>query len=121
MNPNELDFHIHSRKPFPEESAVMDAVEQARKQVGQVPGAAMFKGNVHVVAIPTVIPRAVDIIRHGMPVALERALAKGYVQVVVEDTQKVSQANVNRGSATKWAARKIDDTAESLKRMGFGT
>lgn len=100
----------------------MDAVEQARKQVGQVPGAAMFKGKLHVIAVPTVIPRAVDIIREGMPKAVERALEKGYVQVVVGDAQNAAQSNIRNSAAVQtWVAKKLDETSESLKRMGFST
>lgn len=114
MDPNKLDFHIHSRKPFAEESAVMDAVEQARKQVGQVQGAAMFKGKVHVVALPTVIPRAVDIIREGMDTAVQKAVSKGYTQ------KAIAEHFIDKRVPTGTGAAHAEVTA-SLKRMGFGT
>jgi hypothetical protein len=114
MDPNKLDFHIHSRKPFAEESAVMDAVEQARKQVGQVQGAAMFKGKVHVVAMPTVIPRAVDIIREGMDTAVQKAVSEGYIQKAI--AEHFIDKRVLTGTSAAHAA-----VTASLKRMGFGT
>ena len=114
MDPNKLDFHIHSRKPFAEESAVMDAVEQARKQVGQVQGAAMFKGKLHVVAMPTVIPRAVDIIREGMDTAMHKAVSKGYSQ------KAIAEHFIDKRVSTGTSAAHAEVTA-SLKRMGFGT
>ncbi|UVW30724.1 hypothetical protein [Massilia sp. H6] len=122
MKENKLNFHSHSRKPFARESAVMDAVEQASKQVDQVPGAAMFKGKVHVIAVPTIIPRAVDIIRDGMPKALERAFEQVYVQFVVGDTQNAAQSNVrNSAAAQPWVTKQLDEKSKLLNRMGFST
>lgn len=114
MDPTKLDFHIHSRKPFAEESAVMDAVQQARKQVGQVQGAAMFKGKVHVVALPTVIPRAVDIIREGMDNALEKAVSRGYPKRIA--TEDFQDKRVKTGTSAAHA-----EVTASLKRLGFVT
>lgn len=113
MNRSKLDFHIHSRKPFADESAVMDAVEQARKQVGQVQGAAMFKGKVHVVAAPTVIPRAVDIIRDGMDKAVQNAVSKGYRSVSVG--KRIVGKPIRTG-----AVEAPNELTASLKRLGFG-
>lgn len=114
MDPTKLDFHIHSRKPFAEESAVMDTVQQLRKQVGQVQGAAMFKSKLHVVALPTVIPRAVDIIRDGMDTALEKAVSKGYAQRIA--TEEFHDKRVKAATGAAHA-----EVTASLKRLGFGT
>lgn len=109
-----LDFHNDSRKAFPEEAPVIDAVEQARKQVGYAPGAALFAGSSYVSAAPTVIPRAVDIIRNGMGAAVQKATDKGYAQSVVTGMYEKPSTR----SGTDQANREVSD---SLRRMGFAS
>jgi len=112
--PKKLYFHDDSRKAFPEEKPVIDAVEQARKQVGYAPGAALFKGSSYLSAAPTVIPRAVDIIRYGMSTAVKDATAMGYAQSVVTGTYEKPSTR----SGTDQADREVSD---SLRRMGFAS
>lgn len=109
-----LDFHNDSRKAFPEEAPVIDAVEQARKQVGYAPGAALFAGSSYVSAAPTVIPRAVDIIRDGMGTAMKQATAKGYAQTIVEATFE----EPSKRSGTVLANQEV---SASLRRLGFAS
>lgn len=93
---------------------MIDAVEQARKQVGYAPGVALFKSSSYVSAAPTVIPRAVDIIRSGMGVAVQKATDKGYAQSVVAGTYE----NPSARSGTDQPNREVSD---SLRRMGFAS
>jgi hypothetical protein len=128
MDPKKLDFHINSRKPFAEEAPVMAAVKQARKQIGQLQGSALFRMTSNVAAEPTVIPRALDIIRGGMETAVQKAMHKGYAQGVLDGIQKaageVSPQSVLSGIRT--AAEKGYGTiephsgvSESLRRLGI--
>jgi hypothetical protein len=107
-----LDFHNDSRKPFAEESYVIEAVEQARKRVGVIQGSALFRGSSYASAAPTVIPRALDIIRDGMGTAVEQAMAQGYAQTVVENAVKDStrRSRIARGDY---------GVSDSLERLGF--
>lgn len=107
-----LDFHNDSRQPFANESFVIDAVEQARKRVGVSQGSALFNGSLDVSAAPTVIPRALDIIRVGMGTAVEQAMAKGYAQTMVEQAVEES---VRRSQIS------LEDygVSDSLQRLGF--
>lgn len=110
--PKKLDFHNDSRKAFPEERPVIDAVEQARKQVGLAQGTALFIGSSSVRAEPTVIPRAIDIIRDGMGKAMQQATKMGYAASVVSKTFQKPSAH----SGTEQMNREVSD---SLRRMGF--
>lgn len=107
-----LDFHNDSRKPFANESFVIDAVEQARRRVGVSQGSALFHGSSYVSAAPTVIPRALDIIRDGMGTAVEQAMAQGYAQTVVEKAVEES-ARRSRISQEDYGV------SDSLERLGF--
>lgn len=127
MKTENLDFHINSRKPFAEEAPVMAAVEQARKQIGRLQGSALFRKNSHVSAEPTVIPRAVDIIRGGMKTAVQQAMERGYVQgagdalgilaVVTEFQGQIEriEASADRPSGIRTA---LNDVSDSLRRLG---
>lgn len=107
-----LDFHNDSRKPFANESLVIDTVEQARKRVGVSQGSALFHGSSYVSAAPTVIPRALDIIRDGMGTAVEQAMAQGYAQTAVEKT-------VGQSSDRSRISLENYEVSHSLERLGF--
>jgi hypothetical protein len=130
MKTEKLDFHINSREPFAEEAPVLAAVEQARKQIGQLQGSALFRTNSHVSAEPTVIPRAVDIIRGGMKTAVQQAMERGYVQgarvslkaLAVEAAYRGQiesiEASAERPSAIRIARNEVSD---SLRRLGVSS
>ena len=128
MKPKKLEFHIYSRKPFAEEAPVMAAVDQARKQIGQVQGSAIFRITSHVSAEPTVIPRAVDIIRGGMETAVQNAMHKGYVQGVLDGIHNAARGVPGlklRGGAPGLAERRSGvgnaqkEVTASLERLGI--
>lgn len=110
--PKKLHFHDDSRKAFSDEKPVIDAVEQARTQVGYALGAALFENSSYGSAAPTEIPRAVDIIRYGMSDAVKRARTMGYMQHVVTGTYEKHAVH----SGTEQDNPEVSD---SLQRMGF--
>lgn len=91
---------------------MIDAVEQARKQVGLTQGTALFKGSSSISAEPTVIPRAIDIIRGGMSNAMKQATDMGYAASVVSKTF----AKPSTRSGTAQADQAVSN---SLQRLGF--
>jgi len=117
--PKKLDFHNDSRKPFAEEAPVIDAVERARKQVGVVQGSALFNGSSYVSATPTVIPRALDIIRNGMGTALERAIAEGYAQGFAEGLGQSVLEMAFEKPKHLGTTQASQDILASLRRLGF--
>lgn len=81
MELKQLRFHTASRKPFEGEEPVIAAVKRAQKDIatinGVIKGSALFRITAHVMANPSVVPHAVDIVRGGV----EQAIARNNVTV----------------------------------------
>jgi hypothetical protein len=88
----------------------------------------LFRIRANVSAEPTVIPRAVDIIRGGMETAVQQAMHKGYAQGVLDEIQKaavdISSAVLRSGGPKvtemrSGIANAQKDVAASLERLGI--
>lgn len=113
-------FHSDSRKPFPEETPVLDAAQRAAEEIankyGKAEGEALFTGIVRISANPTV-HSAVDLMRQG-GVALAQSSRDTHADAVV---------TWGHGGGLRKPARRsvIDDTnneaAKLLRSLGLAT
>jgi hypothetical protein len=122
------------RKLTFQEAPVIAAVERAREQVGLAQGAALFNVTANMSAAPSVIPRAVDIIRNGMGTAMEQAVAKGYAQGMRDGmgaaiqqalakghAEGVVEMTFEKSSKRSGAAKAIQEVSDSLRRLGVSS
>ena len=113
-------FHSDSRKPFPEETPVLDAAQRAAEKIahqyGIAEGEALFKGVVRVSADPTV-SSAVELMRKG-GVALAQSRRDSHADTVVTQVHAARVPKPRRRSGIEDAN---NEAARLLRSLGLIT